>query len=77
MQYPYLIKNGANTRNTNKFSLFFYHDHRHDTKECHALKKKIEKLIIKGYFHQFMKKETKPENKRMKVCTLDYLPQIK
>ena len=69
MKYPYPIKNGANTRNTNKFYLFFYHDHGHDTKECHALKKKIEKSIIKGYFHQFMRKETKPENKRTKVYT--------
>jgi hypothetical protein len=56
------------------FTLFFYHDHGLDTKECHALKKKIEKLIIKGYFHHFMKKETKLENKRTKVCTLDDLP---
>jgi hypothetical protein len=39
MQYPSPMKSEVNTRNPNKF-YFFHHDHEHDTKECHVLKKK-------------------------------------
>jgi hypothetical protein len=40
------------------------------------LKKKIERLIAKGYPHYFMKKK-KPEHKIKEVYTIDDLPKIK
>jgi len=50
VQYLLPIKNGMN-------SIFFYCDHRHDDiEECQTLKNKIERLIIKGYLLQFMRK---------------------
>jgi len=37
------MKNDMNMRNRNKFYLFL-HDHKHETNECHALKKKDRKI---------------------------------
>jgi len=45
MQHPPPMKGGSNTRNPNKFC-FFHHDHKHNTKECQALKKKDRKIDI-------------------------------
>jgi len=40
------MKSGSNMRNHNKFYLF-HHDHGHDTKECQALEKQIERLTFR------------------------------
>lgn len=37
---------------------FFYSDHGHEADECHVLKKDIERLIVRDYLQQFMKKKT-------------------
>lgn len=48
VQYSSPMKNNTNTRNPDKFH-FFHCNLRHDTKKYHALKNKIERLIVKGY----------------------------
>lgn len=66
-----------NTRKLNKFC-HFHCDQYHDIKKCHALKKKEnERLIIRGYLHQFMKKEIRSKHERKEVCILDDLFEIK
>lgn len=57
------MKSPPNTRTFNKNCLF-HKDKRHDTNECYALKKKIERLITKGYLHQFLKKDSHPKLKK-------------
>lgn len=56
LKYLPLIKSGLNTKNPNKFYIF-YHDHRHDTEKCHPLTKKLERLISKGCLQEFIKDE--------------------
>jgi hypothetical protein len=57
------MKSLPNTRTSNKNCLF-HKDKGHNTKECYALKNKIERLIIKGYLHQFLKKDSHSKPKR-------------
>jgi hypothetical protein len=68
------MKNGTNMRNPNMFCPFHL-DHDHEVEECHALEKKIEIFIIKGYLHHLVKK--KDEHGRKEVYILDDLHNIK
>jgi len=59
MWYPPPMKSGINTKNPKKF--YHYHCvHSHDTKECHAIEKKIKILIFIGHLQQFIKNEIQP-----------------
>jgi hypothetical protein len=42
------MNNEMNTKNLNKV-YFFHQDNGHVIKNCHALKKEIEGLIVRGY----------------------------
>jgi hypothetical protein len=53
---------------------FFHHNYEHDTKKCHALIKKIEKLISIGYLQEFILDEIQYDQTRI---LHDTLPQIK
>jgi hypothetical protein len=44
---------------------------------CLEEKKENERLIIRGYLHQFMKKEIRSKHERKEVCILDDLFEIK
>jgi hypothetical protein len=69
------MKNGSNTRISNKFC-FFPHDHEHNTEGCHALKKintDFPRISLKVFF--FLKKN--PEHERKQDCIFDDLLEIK
>ena len=54
---------------------FFHNNHEHDTKECHALIKKIKKLISKEYLQEFIIDEIQYD--QIRKILHDTLPRIK
>jgi hypothetical protein len=47
------------------------------TNKYHAFKKKIERLIVRGYFQQLVRKEIKSKQEMKEVYTLEELAEIR
>jgi hypothetical protein len=47
------------------------------TNKYHAFKKKIERLIARGYFQQLVRKEIKSKHEMKEVYTLEELAEIR
>jgi hypothetical protein len=50
------MKSSSSTHIYKKYCLFHL-DKGHDIEDCYVLKKKIERLIVKGYLHQVLNKD--------------------
>lgn len=73
MQYLPSIKSVV-TRGTITNSILFHHDYRHDTKECHAMRKKNKTIDHQRLSSPVHEKKTEHERKE---CALDDLSKIK
>ena len=61
--YPSPIKSHPNTCTSKKYCLF-HKDRGHDIEDCYIQKKEIESLKVKGYFSQFLKKDSHLKHNR-------------
>ena len=61
--YPSPIKSHPNTGTSKKYCLF-HKDRGHDTEDSYVQTKEIERLKVKGYFSQFLKKDSHLKHNR-------------